>query len=217
MRNANVRTQARRLGALAALAAVALALVVGPGHVGLTQAPQGVVVVPPSDQIQVDIRVPKGVYRVGEEIQLYVQTTVADPNVTHVYLNVVDIDAAGRCTLIFPNAFSPDPRVPVGSFVLPDKPHLYRFQIVPPAGTEYVQAFASLDPLDLRQLFNSPTTPNAPFPALCTNPQEFAQQVQAAIQGIIAVGRIATDWTSFTVVGGPPPPPPTPRPSPSSP
>ena len=197
----------RNVRKLSALLAV-LALVVGLGQVGLTQAPQGVIVVPPSNQIQVDISVPKSVYQVGEEIQIYIQTTVPDPSVTHVYLNVVDIDAAGKCTLIFPNAFSPNPLVPVGNFILPDKPNIYRFQIVPPAGIEYVQAFASLDPLDLRQLFNAPTNPSDPFPSLCNNPQEFAQQVQAAIQGIVAVGRIATDWTSFTVVGGPPPPPP---------
>jgi hypothetical protein len=179
----------------------------GMSQIGLPQQPQGVVVVPTSDQIQVDISLPKSVYQVGEEIQIFVETSA--PNASHVYLNVVDIDAAGRCTLIFPNAFSQNPLVPVGRFVLPDKPSLYRFRVVPPAGTEFVQAFASLDPLDLRQLFGTPTSPNDPFPTLCTNPQQFAQQVQSAIQGIVAESRIATDWTSFQVVGGPPPPPPT--------
>jgi len=185
------------------LAAVLLALVLGLGQAGLTQTPQGIVIVPPSDQVQVSISLPKSVYQVGEEIQIFIQTSA--PNVSQLYLNVVDIDAAGKCTLIFPNAFSPNPLVPVGTYVLPDRPGLYRFVVVPPAGTEFVQAFASLDPLDLRQLFNTPS--NDPFPTLCNNPQDFAQQVQSAIQGIIAVGRIATAWTSFQVVGGPPPPP----------
>ncbi len=186
-----------------------LALLVGFGYAGYTQAPQGVIVVPPSDQIQVDISLPKTVYQVGEEIQIFIQTNA--PSVSYVYLNVVDIDAAGRCTLIFPNAFSPNPLVPVGAFVIPDNPSLYRLRVVPPAGTEYLQAFASLDPLDLRQLFNAPSTPGTPFPTLCTNPAEFVQQVQGAIaQGIIAEARFATDWVSFQVVDtqGPPPPPP---------
>ena len=185
-----------------------VALIFGMSQIGLPQPPQpqGVVVVPTTDQIQVDISLPKSVYQVNEEIQIFIQTSA--PNVSQIYLNVVDIDAAGRCTLIFPNAFSPNPLVPVGSFVLPDKPFLYRFRVVPPAGTEFVQAFASLDPLDLRQLFGTPTNPSDPFPTLCTNPQQFAQQVQSAIQGIVVEGRIATDWVSFQVVGGPPPPPP---------
>lgn len=185
------------------LAVALLALVLGLGQAGLTQTQQGIIIVPPSDQVQVSISVPKTVYQVGEEIQIFIQTTA--PDVSQLYLNVVDIDAAGRCTLIFPNAFSPNPLVPVGPFVLPDRPGVYRFKVVPPTGTEFVQAFASLDPLDLRELFNTPS--NDPFPTLCNNPQDFAQQVEAAIQGIIAVGRIATAWTSFQVVGGPPPPP----------
>ncbi len=188
-----------------------LALLVGFGYAGYTQAPQGVVVVPPSDQIQVDISLPKNVYQVGEEIQIFIETSA--PNATHVYLNVVDIDAAGRCTLIFPNAFSPNPLVPVGPFVIPDNPSLYRLRVVPPEGTEYLQAFASLDPLDLRQLFNAPSTSGTPFPTLCTNPADFAQQVQGAIaQGVIAEARFATDWVAFQVVGQGPPPPPANRP-----
>ena len=188
-----------------------LALLVGFGYAGYTQAPQGVIVVPPSDQIQVDISLPKNVYQVGEEIQIFIQTSA--PNASHVYLNVVDIDAAGRCTLIFPNAFSPNPLVPVGQFVIPDNPGLYRLRVVPPEGTEYLQAFASLDPLDLRQLFNAPSTSGTPFPTLCNNPADFAQQVQGAIaQGVIVEARFATDWVAFQVVGQGPPPPPANRP-----
>jgi PKD repeat protein len=190
---------------------VLLTLLLGLSQTGLTQTAQGIIVVPPSDQIQVTINVDRQnpIYAVGEQIRLFIQTTA--PSASHVYLNVVDIDAAGRCTLIFPNAFSPNPLVPVGPFVLPDRT-TYRFQVTPPAGTEFVQAFASLQPLDLRQIFNTPS--GDPFPALCTNPSQFAQQVQAAVQGIIAVGQFATAFTSFTVLATqpPPPPPPTNRP-----
>lgn len=185
------------------LLAVLLGLALGLGQIALPQAPQGIIIIPPSDQIQVTINVdqPDRTYQVGEEIRLFIQTTA--PGVSWVYLNVVDIDAAGKCTLIFPNAFSPNNLVPVGLYVLPDKT-TYRFLVVPPTGTEYVQVFASLDPLDLRQII-TPLNPGDPFPVLCTNPQQFAQQVQAAIQGIIPVGRIASAWTSFQVVGIQPP------------
>ena len=180
------------------------------GQMGLSQAPQGIVPIPSNNNIQVDVTLAKTGYAVGEEIQIVINTIA--PSVSHVYLNVVDIDAAGICTLIFPNAYSPNPLVPVGTLTLSDKPNLYRFQVVPPFGAEHVQAFASLDPLNLSTLFNSPVTPGNPFPALCTNPAQFAQQVQAAVQGIIAVGRIASDFASFQVLPStpfPPPPPPT--------
>ena len=195
---------------LVALFALLGALVLGLGQVGLTQTAQGIVVVPPSSQISVTINVdqPDRTYLVGEQIRLFIQTTA--PNVSQVYLNVVDIDAAGHCTLIYPNAFSPNPLVTVGTLVLPDRAS-YNFQVVPPAGTEYVQAFASLQPLNLQQIFNAPVNPGDPFPLLCTNPATFAQQVQAAAQGIIAVGQLATGFASFTVLGSvplPPPPPP---------
>ncbi len=193
------------------LFAVLLALVLGLGQIGLTQTGQGIIIVPPSSQIQVTINVDQAdrTYVVGEEIRLFIQTTA--PSASQVFLNVVDIDAAGRCTLIFPNAFSPNALVPVGPFTLPDR-STYRFQVVPPAGTEFVQVFASLQPLDLSQIFNAPANPGDPFPTLCTNPQQFAQQVQSnpQVQGIIAVGQLATAFISFTVVGTTPPPPPPP-------
>lgn len=179
-----------------------LALVLGLGLTSFSQAEQGIVVVPDSDAIQVDISVrdafgnPRGRFQINETVEIVVDTSA--PSAGHVYLNVVDIDANGKCTLIFPNAFSPNPQVPVGRYVLPDR-GIYRLRVVPPEGTEYVQAFASLEPLDLRQLFNAPATGGDPFPTLCANPEQFAQQVQAAIQGIVAESKIATAWTSFIV------------------
>ncbi len=154
-------------------------------------AQQGIVVVPPSSQIQATISVAKPIFVVGETIQIFFSVS------QNAYVNVVDIDASGKCTLIFPNIFSNANFVNAGQHVLPDRP-TYNFQVTPPAGTEYVQIIASLDPLDLRTLFGAGM--NAPFPTLCSNPQTFAQQVQGAIQGIVAVGKVATAFTSFQVV-----------------
>ena len=193
----------KRLSLLFSLA-IALVFVLGPG--AASQSQQGLVVVPDSDQIEVDIQVrnangqPQSRFQINEEIQIVVDTQA--PNANQVYLNVVDIDAAGRCTLIFPNAFSSNTQVPTGRLALPDNGR-YSFRVVPPEGTEYVQAFASLERLDLRQMFNQPATSNNPFPQLCTNPQNFADQVRASIQGIIAESKIATNWTSFQVGGQP--------------
>lgn len=158
-------------------------------------AQQGIIVVPPSSQIQASISVAKPTFMVGEQIQISFSVSQS------AYVNIVDIDASGKCTLIFPNAFSNANFVNAGPHVLPDRP-TYNFVVTPPTGTEYVQIIASLDPLDLRTLFG--TGMNDPFPTLCSNPQTFAQQVQGAIQGIVAVGKIATAYTSFQVVTTPP-------------
>ena len=177
-------------------------------HAGFAQpGAQGVVPVPENDNVTVDVNVAQTQYAIGSPITININTTA--PNAGSLYLNVVDIDANGTCTLIFPNAFSPSPIVPVGNYSLPDR-STYTFQVVPPAGTEYIQAFASLQPLDLRQIFG--TGGNQPFPVLCSNPQDFATQVQQAIQGIVAVGQIASDFTTFQVGNSAPPPPPVNQP-----
>ncbi len=186
----------KRLSLLFSLA-IAMVLLLGP--TAASQSEQGLVVVPDSDRIQVDVQVrnangqPQSRFQVNDEVQIQVNTSAQNAN--RVYLYLVDIDAAGRCVRIFPNAFSPNPQVATGQLILPDKSS-YRFRVVPPEGTEYVQAFASLEPIDV---FQQMTMNNDAFPLVCTNPQEFANQVRNSIQGIIAENRVATDWTSFQI------------------
>lgn len=184
------------------LIGVLLALVLGFSQTGASQSAEGIVVVPDTDKLQVSIDVQDELgnsrpsFQIDERVRIVVNTQARNAN--RVYLNVVDIDAAGKCTLIFPNAFSTNPRVPVGRFVLPDRPG-YHLRVVPPRGQEFVQAFASLQPLDLRDLFHTQSTSGNPFPTVCTNPEEFARQVQGAIQGLVPEGEVATAWTSFRV------------------
>ena len=147
---------------------------------------QGIVVVPPSSQIQAEIHLARSSFQVGTPIQIFFSVS------QKAYVNIVDIDATGTCTLIFPNAFSNNNLVNAGQHVLPDRP-TYNLIVTPPAGTEFVQIIASLEPLDLRTLFNSNS--QDPFPTLCNNPQTFAQQVKNAIQGIVAVGKIRGSWS----------------------
>lgn len=186
----------KRLSLLFSLA-IALVLLLGP--TAASQSEQGLVVVPDSDEIQVDVQVrnaqgqPQSRFQTDDEVQIRVNTRAQNAN--RVYLYLVDIDAAGRCVRIFPNAFSPNPRVATGQKILPDKSS-YRFRVVPPEGTEYVQAFASLEPIDV---FQQMTMNNDAFPQVCTNPEEFANQVRNSIQGIIAESKVATAWTSFQV------------------
>ena len=174
-----------------------LAFVLGAALLGSTGSSQGQpnplgIVVQPGE-LQANIWVDKPVYYVNEYITVHYSVNKA------AFVYIIDIDAVGHGRLIFPNRYSRENYVSAGEHVLPDKPS-YRFVVVPPTGTEYLQIIASTQPLNLDvQGFMEA------FPLLGTDPN----QVGAQIQGIIPVGaETATAWTSFQVVGGPPPPPP---------
>jgi len=170
------------------------------GSSGLSQQanPLGIIVEP--DELQVNIWVDKSAYQVGEEITIHFW--VNKP----AWVYIIDIDAAGRARLIFPNRYDRDNYVSQGGeYSLPGPSDPYRFVVVPPTGTEYVQIIASTQPLDLDvQGFREA------FPLLGADPN----QVGAQIQGIIPTGaETATAWTSFQVVSAWPPPPPPPPPT----
>jgi len=161
------------------------------GGGGASQGTSPLGIIPEPSGLQVNIWVDKSVYQPGESIIIHY--SVNQP----AWIYIIDIDAANYTRLIFPNRYSQDNYVQAGEHQLPDKP-TYRFVVVPPLGTEYVQAIASTQPLDLDvQGFREA------FPLLGTDPG----QVGAQIQGIIPVGETATAWTSFQVGYGPPPPP----------
>ncbi len=165
-------------------------------------AEQGLVTLPSSDRVQVEVRMldangdPRSSFNVGDSVRIAVDTSVRNAN--RVYLNLVEIDADGQCTLVFPNAFSGNPEVSTGRFVVPDS-NSYRLQVTPPRGTDVVQAFASTEPFDLRDVFNASTSQQTPFANLCSDPNDFAQQASGAAQGLAVEGKIATAFTSFTV------------------
>ncbi|MCR4404121.1 MAG: DUF4384 domain-containing protein [Candidatus Acetothermia bacterium] len=171
------------------------------GGAGASQGTSPLGIVPTPSALQVNIWVDKAVYQPGEYITIHYSVNQA------AYVYIIDIDAAGYARLVFPNAYSQNNYVGAGEHVLPDKP-TYRFLVVPPYGTEYVQAIASTQPLCLDvQGFREA------FPLLGTDPS----QVGAQIQGIIPVGETATAWTSFQVGYVTPPPPPPPPPANQSP
>jgi len=156
------------------------------GSTGSSQGqpnPLGIIVQP--SPLQVNIWVDKPAYQVNEYVTIHY--SVNQP----AYVYIIDIDAVGQGRLIFPNRYSQDNYVSAGEHVLPDKPS-YRFVVVPPAGTEYLQIIASTQPLNLnvRGFMEA-------FPLLGNTPSETGAQ----IQGIIPVGaETATAWTSCQVI-----------------
>lgn len=178
----------KRLLATAWIVAIALLIA---QSVTWAQAPQGIVVVPPSPQIQASISVDRAVYQPGERILIHYSVS------TQAYVYIIDIDAQGRVTQIFPNRFSQNNFVPAGNRTLPDNAS-YSFVVTPPAGTELVQIIATLTPIDLGvQGFVQA------FPSLGNDPSQFQANAQAAIQGIVPTGEVATAFTQFQVGGAP--------------
>lgn len=159
------------------------------------QAPQGVVVTPPSPQISASISVPKPVYQPGERIIINYNVSV------DAYVYVIDIDAVGNVTQIFPNIFSQNNFVQAGNHSLPDN-NAYSLVVTPPNGTEVLQIIATLQPINL-----GANGFGQGFPSLGNNPEAFQQAAEAAIQGIVPTGEVATAFTTFQIGNTPPPPP----------
>ncbi len=159
---------------------------------GAQNAPLGIVV-QPSD-LTVTIAVDKQAYQIGEKVNI---TGTLNQNA---YLYVVDVDAANRVTLIFPNAFSPNNQINAGPYALPDKP-TYNLTVTPPAGIEFVYAVASTEPLNLQAVFNQAN----PFATL-GNPQQAQGAIQGAIQGLVPTAKSSVAFTNFRVGGQTQPP-----------
>jgi hypothetical protein len=149
-------------------------------------APLGIVV-QPSD-LTVTVATEKSAYLVGEKVRI---TGTLNQSA---YLYLIDVDAAGKVSLAFPNAFSPANLMQAGPFILPDKA-IYNFTVVLPSGIEYLYAIASTQPLNLSALFSSAI----PFASL-GNPQQATAVIQAALQALAPSAKSAVAHTSFQVL-----------------
>lgn len=173
---------------------------------GTSNAPLGIEV-KPTGKLQISVQMDRGkfgaTYRIGETAKV-LYTVTAQQRVPCVYVYLFDVDAQGTVRLIFPNAFSTNNCVKAGNqHVVPDNP-TYELRVVPPAGQEAIQAFASLRPLDVKKLTNET------FPLIGNTVEQARQSVENAILGVIPVkkkpgdkpqpGQVATDHTSFRVV-----------------
>lgn len=154
-----------------------------------TKHPEGIIV-KPTGKLSINIWVDKSAYRVGEHIQIHFSTN------RKAYVYIWDIDPSGVVRLIFPNKFSRNNYLPSGNYTLPDKN--YNFLIVPPAGTEYLQAIISMRKLDL-----TPQEFKQEFPQLSQKPKEFKKEIKRKIEQIVPAANWATDWANFQVMARP--------------
>ncbi|MBI1744915.1 DUF4384 domain-containing protein [Candidatus Acetothermia bacterium] len=162
-----------------------IAAIVAPGVLA-QNAPLGIVA-QPSD-LTVTVATDKAGYAIGEKVRI---TGALNQSA---YLYIVDVDAANKASLAFPNAFSPVNQRAAGGYSLPDKIG-YNFTVVPPSGTEYLYAIASTQPLNLDLLFSAAN----PFASL-GNPQQATALIQGALKALAPNAKSAVAFTSFQVL-----------------
>lgn len=86
----------------------------------------------------------KSAYRVGDTIAFFFQAQ------KDCYLTLVNINASGSITQLFPNRFHSNNRVRAGvQYRIPDKSYGFEFEVEPPGGVERVYAVASTYPINL--------------------------------------------------------------------
>ncbi len=127
-------------------------------------------------------------YRVGDPVRI----TVGLSRAAYVYL--VELDSSGKATLIFPNHWEPDPRLPGGTTVLP-RGTAYSILASQPTGSETLYGFASESPIPY-----FPTGfPSTGFPVLSTNGSAFIATVRSWLSGHVPSGSWAEAHANFTV------------------
>ncbi len=130
----------------------------------------------------------KSVYTVGEPVRITV--TLSRPS----YVYLVELDAAGRAVLVFPNWRDTNPQVPAGTTVFP-RSTTYAYIASEPAGSEQIVAFAAD-----RAVPYFPTSYPAGYPILATNGAAFLSQVRAWLGSNVPSGSWAEASAPFTIV-----------------
>ncbi len=103
----------------------------------------------PNPPFNVDVQVNGKDYdeiRIGKEVAFTVRTD------RDAYLYLVDVDPAGKMTVLFPNMYAKENFLKTGiAYEMPAQ-NLYRLQVGGPAGPELVKAIATTKPLNLEVL-----------------------------------------------------------------
>lgn len=144
--------------------------------------PRGVLPVPSAPGMIVRIATDKEVYAPGEAIAITVETDREG------FLYLYEINPVGAVTLLFPNRFQPDPRVPGGLLNLPGAG--YRFIIGPPEGVSTLVAIFSSTPLP-----SLVPTDEAPFRRFTVSPAAFARALGRELEEALW----SSAWTQITI------------------
>lgn len=97
----------------------------------------------------------KPVYRINETLRLYFKVISHNPSSPKkVYIQLYSIDAKGKMTLIYPNKYSGFQPIEIDKeYSFPSEKDDFEWVLVPPTGTEYIQAFVTTEEVDLFNTF----------------------------------------------------------------
>ncbi|MBC7170222.1 PKD domain-containing protein [Candidatus Bipolaricaulota bacterium] len=130
----------------------------------------------------------KSTYTVGEPVRITVQLSRAS------YVYLIELDAAGRAVLIFPNRWETSPQLSAGTTQLP-RTTAYSYTTSEPAGSEQIVGFAAD-----RAIPFFPTSFGTGFPILSTNGALFLSQVRSWLSANVPSGSWAEASAPFTIV-----------------
>ena len=132
-------------------------------------------------------------YRLGETVEISFQIKKHRPQAPgQVYVQLYAIDSDGVMTMIYPNRFSGIKPVNVGQeYSFPAKEDPFEWKLVPPTGTETIQAFVTTEPVDP---FNATGKMDDGFVQVSTRgnfPETFS--------GIVTVLKEEEGWSADTI------------------
>ena len=114
-------------------------------------------------------------YALGEQVQLFVQTN------KDAYVTVLNVDPTGGTTVLFPNQFQPNNRVPANTVTrIPDSASGTAITVSGPVGAELIKVIASTQPrppFAAAQLGQS-----GPFSRVATSADETARALQVVLE-----------------------------------
>ncbi len=114
-------------------------------------------------------------YAFGEQVQLFVQTN------KDAYVTVLNVDPTGATTVLFPNQFQSNNRVPANTVVqIPDRASGTAITVSGPVGAELIKVVASTEP---RPPFAASQLGRAgAFSRVSSGPDETARALQLVLQ-----------------------------------
>jgi len=157
---------------------------------GAMPLPKGVLPSPPAQEPLIRIATDQEIYTPGEpiEITITIESAIGISIPEQSYLYLYDIDPAGTVTLLYPNRFSPNPRVSPGTVSLPGEG--YRLIVGGPEGIETLVAVASSIPLP--ELI---APAKGSFRQMDGSPEAFAQGLETKLSN----AQWTSAWIQITV------------------
>ena len=152
------------------------------------QAPAPAAAVPGALSVVAWVDHADNTYAVGEKVRLFVKTN------KDAYLTVLNVGASGRTTILFPNAYQTDTRVPGNRIVeIPAPSSGASLEVSGPTGRELIKVIASTSPTPL--LAASETRAAGPFTAVEADSRSVARDLQVTMDT-----QHAQEWDDYNKV-----------------